>query len=759
EAEAYKRPCGEAWRERKDATTDGPTLTTLLTVDGPTLTTLLTDVVGHQRVQRRSVRGRIHPIPPSLVAWSFVVQRLKTLTFRCRLFSTPRSPSAAFWIRHRRNRDLLELRNAFGGGVGSVSRGEHRPLKDAKSICKLDTCLNGGTCTTTNNIVYKCQCTPEYIGSRCQNKNPCLSKTCLNNGTCEPIFDGADFRCNCGPYYQQEYCGWSKLVWTESPVLEGCFATDPILEDSNYYKKFTQPTPMSVTNCKNVLQSQIPTYTMFTLSGDNCYLSNSSHLNATQYTMDSAGCKTKCKSSTEVCADGTTRAIVYTHDTAEFDTNACEDNKSLCNADIGQGICVDMATVNNGYICKCNPSYKGNECETGKLLIHKMAVRRPVHLPVFRKARSLHYKLLLRKQRMRLRQNSMDLPLRMSHINKCKYGNDCVNGTCKPIIDGTIPGSTCTCIAGYEGARCDQDKNDCVPYTAPDGKVYENRCKTRDNKAICVDGFDAFTCDCSPQWVGDFCDLNALLRDVLISIYGRLDLEMLPMLEDLLKNPSQIKDMVPFIVGLQEGESRTNTSWDYSDLFHWAAFEEKPLVLERDLHKWNDVVLGNCFTFNHRSSELDYKMRSSGIQGGLQVLMSVGSTEYAPWFDTAAILVFVHNKNEYVFSESVRYSAQPDGETLIQVRDTKYTRLAGRYGVCVKDPSEVNAYYYDGMYTTDPIRCMDSTIENCTLLAQDDVLITITLPRLEYQVFEEVPNMDLNRFISNLGGLLGVLMG
>ncbi|KAK6018238.1 EGF-like domain protein, partial [Ostertagia ostertagi] len=90
--------------------------------------------------------------------------------------------------------------------------------KDAKSICKWDTCLNGGTCTTTNNIVYKCLCTPEYIGSRCQ---------------------------------------------TDSPVLDGCFARDPILEDSNYYKKFTQPTPMSVTNCMNVLQSQIPTYTMF----------------------------------------------------------------------------------------------------------------------------------------------------------------------------------------------------------------------------------------------------------------------------------------------------------------------------------------------------------------------------------------------------------------------------------------------------------------------------------------------------------------
>ncbi|KIH68944.1 hypothetical protein ANCDUO_00718 [Ancylostoma duodenale] len=141
------------------------------------------------------------------------------------------------------------------------------------------------------------------------------------------------------------------------------------------------------------------------------------------------------------------------------------------------------------------------------------------------------------------------------------------------------------------------------------------------------------------------------------------------MLEDLMRNPSQIKDMVPFIIGLQENDNRTGLSWEYADMFHWAAFEEKRLDLERDLYKWNDVVLGNCFTFNHRTSNFNYKMRSSGIQGGLQALVNVGSHEYVPWFDSASILVFVHNKDEYVFSESVRYNAQPDGETLILVRD------------------------------------------------------------------------------------------
>ncbi|VDM78900.1 unnamed protein product [Strongylus vulgaris] len=294
--------------------------------------------------------------------------------------------------------------------------------------------------------------------------------------------------------------------------------------------------------------------------------------------------------------------------------------------------------------------------------------------------------------------------------------------------------------------------------------------------------------------------------------------------------------MVPFIIGLQESDNRSALSWDYSDIFLWAAFEEKILNLETDLYKWNDVVLGNCFTFNHRESKSTFNMRSSGIQG-LQVFMKLNSDDYVPWYDTASMLVFVNDRDEYVFSESVRYNAQPAGETMIL---SKYGRLAGRYGTCVQSPAEVKSYYYDGIYTTDgclrscyqdmiyktcgcmdprypvapnistcelaericideavelngdpsewkscncplpcknqqysvewhrtksplrPLRCLqysNSAYDDCWEVYNDGALITVTLPRLEYQVFAEVPDMDINRFISNLGGLLGVLMG
>ncbi|ETN86937.1 EGF-like domain protein [Necator americanus] len=525
-----------------------------------------------------------------------------------------------------------------------------------------------------------------------------------------------------------------------------------------------------------------------------------------------------------------------------------------------------MPPDKGGHLCKCSPSYELSDCSKVELKCTKGIC--------------LHGGTCIENYDGTYKCECLEYyhSSNCQDLSACDFANNCVNGTCQSVINGIVPGTVCSCIPGYtgefcsediddcasspclnggtchdgymnytctciygvDGDNCDHDIPDCVPYEDDAGKVFPNRCVTKDAAAVCDEGFGEFTCVCSAQWTGTYCDLNVLIKDVLMAVYGDVNLDMIPMLEDLLRNPSQIKDMVPFIVGLQESDNRTELSWEYEDMFIWAAFEEKRLDLQRDLHLWNDVVLGNCFTFNHRTSTLDYKMRSSGIQGGLQVMMRVGSDEYVPWFDTASVLVFVHNKNEYVFSESVRYNAQPNGETLILIRDTKYARLAGRYGVCVKKPSEVKAYYYEGQYSTDgclrscyqdmifkscscmdpryPVApntptcelvqrpCIDSAVENagdpstwescvcplpcvnqqysvewhrtksvlaplrcsqysatsyetCKEESEDDVLITINLPRLEFQAFAEVPDMDLNRFISNLGGLLGVLMG
>lgn len=47
-----------------------------------------------------------------------------------------------------------------------------------------------------------------------------------------------------------------------------------------------------------------------------------------------------------------------------------------------------------------------------------------------------------------------------------------------------------------------------------------------------------------------------------------------------MQNPSEIKDMVPFITGLLTDKEREDLSWDVEDLFDWIAFEDKRLDLK-----------------------------------------------------------------------------------------------------------------------------------------------------------------------------------
>ena len=64
---------------------------------------------------------------------------------------------------------------------------------------------------------------------------------------------------------------------------------------------------------------------------------------------------------------------------------------------------------------------------------------------------------------------------------------------------------------------------------------------------------------------------------------------MVPLLEELLKNPTLIKDMVSFIIGLKGYFERLPYSWNYDDMFDWVAYEDKEIIKEEYTSMWNDV--------------------------------------------------------------------------------------------------------------------------------------------------------------------------
>uniref|UniRef100_A0A915CLG5 Sodium channel protein Nach n=1 Tax=Ditylenchus dipsaci TaxID=166011 RepID=A0A915CLG5_9BILA len=135
------------------------------------------------------------------------------------------------------------------------------------------------------------------------------------------------------------------------------------------------------------------------------------------------------------------------------------------------------------------------------------------------------------------------------------------------------------------------------------------------------------------------------------------------------------------------------------DLFIWASFQGQELNLSSEITKYNDPSLGSCFTFNGINSSTSYSTDSAGEDFGFQALMKVREDEYLPWTKLAALQVFIHARDEIVFSDSQRHFAEPGLVSQFVISSTVYARLGGIYGACVNDTSEVKSYYYPGKYT------------------------------------------------------------
>ncbi|KAF1755480.1 hypothetical protein GCK72_022049 [Caenorhabditis remanei] len=707
------------------------------------------------------------------------------------------------------------------------------PCDTITDQCGNNPCGNADRFSCTSKIKsYDCSCQPGWTGDNCDSEvgSACATSPCRQGATC--------------------------VAAENSTTGYSCICTD---------KQFG-------TNCES-------------LCGTWCMVSESPIVNDTS-NMDSDCRKTCGGNSSEYCGKLSSRCIVYEAGTVETDPNPCE-NATLCNADIGNGVCVNWASdVTDGYACACGPLWTGRQCDTpvapactpspcvnGTCVLREQYNKYTCvcddgffgtnceYADVCTASTCLYGGTCEETNNGGYKCNCLDQYFgnNCEQINRCNYGDPCVNGKCSTTVNGITPnftcqcddgwtgvncdtmidfcvpdpcqynstctpkfkGYNCTCLTGLTGLNCSTIIDLCVPYKNSENQWVKSPCNTKDDMANCTKGINTFTCSCSDKWTDTLCDLNVLIKDVLMAIYGHVDLTMIGLLNDLMQNPSQIKDMVPFITGLLTDSERSELSWDVNDLFNWISFEDQRLDMTKDIHMWNDVVLGNCFTFNHQEQNFTYLMRRPGRHGGIQAFMKTRQDEYAPWYDTAAINVFIHNRDEYVFSES-----------------TRYTRLGGRYGKCVMKTSEVKAYYYPGSYTTDgclrtcyqdriqqECNCMDprypkadnatscqlserscvtdaselagdpstwptcvcplpcsnqeysvtwskanfvnlpvscqvaSDVQACQLQYVDNLMINVVLPQLDFKIYAETPAMDFNKFLSQLGGQLGVLMG
>ncbi|PAV92419.1 hypothetical protein WR25_12762 [Diploscapter pachys] len=230
----------------------------------------------------------------------------------------------------------------------------------------------------------------------------------------------------------------------------------------------------------------------------------------------------------DMCKNQMMSSISVIFTTFSADNNPCKNNATLC-GNSTQGVCINLPSDTDG----------GNSTDTGYLCV-------------------------------------------------CAPGSNCANETNECVPDNCLYQSTCVdlfrdynciCLPGTNGKNCENNINDCIPVNV-DGQWYPTPCNTKDSQATCQDGINSYSCTCGSQWTGYNCSMNIIIRDVPLAIYGEINLEMVPLLEELMKNPALIKDMVPFILGTKTYDERYALSWSVGDFFEWISFEQKALHLE-----------------------------------------------------------------------------------------------------------------------------------------------------------------------------------
>uniref|UniRef100_A0A1I8AD30 EGF-like domain-containing protein n=2 Tax=Steinernema glaseri TaxID=37863 RepID=A0A1I8AD30_9BILA len=288
----------------------------------------------------------------------------------------------------------------------------------------------------------------------------------------------------------------------------------------------------------------------------------------------------------------------------------------------------------------------------------------------------------------------------------CQYSGTCIN---------KLNDYDCICPEGSSGKSCEILADNCGTH-----KPSKTKCNMDDRKAKCQNMLNDYQCICGPDYTGEHCETPIIVWEALEKIgfeNGTGDGELKQILIGIKKEPLIVKEIIPFLMALQQTENQTRSSWDFDDLFDWAAFEGVQLDAKRDFVKWNNRVLGNCFTFNHDSQPDKFPLRYAGEREGFRAMMRVRQDEYVDWEDTASLLVFVHPTKESIFGESLRFQAKPGEVTNLMISEASFERLGGVYGKCVKDKSEVSSYYYLGGYTVDG--CFRSCYQDAVLKSCD----------------------------------------
>ncbi|KAK0427167.1 hypothetical protein QR680_010098 [Steinernema hermaphroditum] len=201
--------------------------------------------------------------------------------------------------------------------------------------CKEHSCVNNGKCVPDENDEkdYRCECPYDFLGDYCQNQRPChpkcepctkMAHMCKNNSTCWPgdtLRDG-NFQCICKKGYEGQFCD------LEIP----CEAYNPCKNGGDCYREDGEV----VCECLSIWTG--PTCEIFNICHDDkCVNGICNAVGETNYTC--------------ACWKG------YTGDHCEIKINECERDPYPC---MNNGSCIDKIA---DYECSCPVGTSGKSCE------------------------------------------------------------------------------------------------------------------------------------------------------------------------------------------------------------------------------------------------------------------------------------------------------------------------------------------------------------------------------------------------------------
>jgi len=280
---------------------------------------------------------------------------------------------ASAWISGAEpNRGVLLLSSSANAGDGegnptifvssdAGSRSKRPALEvcysTAADHCSPNPCLNGGTCTNTQDG-YSCECAPGYTGDNCGSAiDDCAGNPCLNGGLCSDTADG--YSCSCAEGFGGTSCEVNVDECSPNPCQNGGVCTDGVAAFS------CQCAPgYDGSHCEHLIDN---------CEGAPCHNGGTCTDVVDGYTCSCAAgfVGTNCDINVDDCVGSTclnggtcVDAIgAYTCScTPDFGGEHCELNLNSCS----QQPCLNGAGCTNvpgGYACTCSEGYTGANCE------------------------------------------------------------------------------------------------------------------------------------------------------------------------------------------------------------------------------------------------------------------------------------------------------------------------------------------------------------------------------------------------------------